>query len=390
MSNQGAPAQHRPEDDWWHAVYEGPAGTLPDTPGAVAGEGSVDDWFATAAGLIGAQRTAETGVPAEVTGSADGSADRSPRIWAQAGAETAGVDAERAQAGPATVKADPAPRDSAPRDSAPRDSGPRDSAPRDSDSGPRDPAAEGAPPVAAVDRPSLDDWFDTALGVIGVQRPSGSAPGPVPAERETEPAASAAPPVLEPPVLGPLVPDAPAPEPPASDAARRPVGARSSAPVEPVGPDETHRFPAPFWAGRTVPAAERIPEVTPDAVPDGAPAEVPAEGRATVPVLAGPVVPAAEPAPAVSSEEPAPAGAPTPVRSTPPAVPPTPVRSAPPAVPPAPVRSAPPVPAVPVRPAGRAGGAEPAAPAPPHVGSARPPTARSRPPSRPPIRRRWA
>ena len=59
MTNQGAPAQHLPEDGWWHAVYEGPSGTLPDTPGAVAGDGSVDDWFETAAGMIGAQRTAE-------------------------------------------------------------------------------------------------------------------------------------------------------------------------------------------------------------------------------------------------------------------------------------------------------------------------------------------
>ncbi|MFF1909890.1 hypothetical protein [Kitasatospora sp. NPDC058218] len=58
MSKKGAPAQqHRPDDGWWETVYEGPAGTLPDTPGAVPGEGSVDDWFETAAGLIGQQRT---------------------------------------------------------------------------------------------------------------------------------------------------------------------------------------------------------------------------------------------------------------------------------------------------------------------------------------------
>ncbi|MEV0535937.1 protein phosphatase 2C domain-containing protein [Kitasatospora sp. NPDC050463] len=58
MSKEGAPAQqHRPDDGWWETVYEGPAGTLPDTPGAVPGEGSVDEWFETAAGLIGRQRT---------------------------------------------------------------------------------------------------------------------------------------------------------------------------------------------------------------------------------------------------------------------------------------------------------------------------------------------
>ncbi|MFI2610185.1 hypothetical protein [Kitasatospora sp. NPDC018619] len=60
MSKQGAPAQpHRPDDDWWDTVYDGPAGTLPDTPHADPGDGSVDDWFDTAVGLIGQQRSAE-------------------------------------------------------------------------------------------------------------------------------------------------------------------------------------------------------------------------------------------------------------------------------------------------------------------------------------------
>ncbi|MGW4894466.1 hypothetical protein ACWEQL_19660 [Kitasatospora sp. NPDC004240] len=59
MSKQGAPAEHRPEDGWWDTVYEGPSGTLPDTPDAVADAGSVDDWFDTAAGLIGQQRTGD-------------------------------------------------------------------------------------------------------------------------------------------------------------------------------------------------------------------------------------------------------------------------------------------------------------------------------------------
>ncbi|MFJ9947355.1 protein phosphatase 2C domain-containing protein [Kitasatospora sp. NPDC091207] len=66
MSKEGAPAQqHRPDDGWWETVYEGPAGTLPDTPGAVPGEGSVDDWFETAAGLIGPQRTGGPAAGAE-------------------------------------------------------------------------------------------------------------------------------------------------------------------------------------------------------------------------------------------------------------------------------------------------------------------------------------
>ncbi|GHF40672.1 hypothetical protein GCM10018790_17870 [Kitasatospora xanthocidica] len=60
MSKQGAPAQPpRPDDGWWDTVYDGPAGTLPDTPHADPGDGSVDDWFDTAAGLIGQQRSAE-------------------------------------------------------------------------------------------------------------------------------------------------------------------------------------------------------------------------------------------------------------------------------------------------------------------------------------------
>lgn len=62
MTNQGAPAQPRPEDGWWGHVYQGPSGTLPDTPQADAGDGSVDDWFdsvASIVGLIGRQRTAE-------------------------------------------------------------------------------------------------------------------------------------------------------------------------------------------------------------------------------------------------------------------------------------------------------------------------------------------
>ncbi|MCX4684910.1 protein phosphatase 2C domain-containing protein [Kitasatospora purpeofusca] len=67
MTEQGAPAQQqrRPDDGWWDTVYAGPAGTLPDTPDAGPGEGSVDDWFETAAGLIGQQRGTD-GAPGEV------------------------------------------------------------------------------------------------------------------------------------------------------------------------------------------------------------------------------------------------------------------------------------------------------------------------------------
>ncbi|WP_051830960.1 MULTISPECIES: protein phosphatase 2C domain-containing protein [Streptomyces] len=116
MSKQGAPAQPpRPDDGWWDTVYDGPAGTLPDTPDADAGDGSVDDWFETAAGLIGQQRTGEP------------------------------------EAGAAKVAAEPEPA---------------------AEPGPVVPEPEPVVPEPAVvpeqdGRDSIDDWFDTAVGVIG-------------------------------------------------------------------------------------------------------------------------------------------------------------------------------------------------------------------------------
>ncbi|MBV2153419.1 hypothetical protein [Kitasatospora sp. SUK 42] len=77
MDKQGAPAQpHRPDDGWWDTVYDGPAGTLPDTPHADPGDGSVDDWFDTAAGLIGQQRTAEPELEPELEPEAEPPAAR--------------------------------------------------------------------------------------------------------------------------------------------------------------------------------------------------------------------------------------------------------------------------------------------------------------------------
>ncbi|MFJ5882040.1 hypothetical protein [Kitasatospora cineracea] len=66
MNEQGPPRQPRPDDAWWHTVYAGPAGTLPDTPAANADAdtGTVDDWFTTAAGLIAPQRRPEREAPA--------------------------------------------------------------------------------------------------------------------------------------------------------------------------------------------------------------------------------------------------------------------------------------------------------------------------------------
>ncbi|MFG2694439.1 hypothetical protein [Kitasatospora sp. NPDC048407] len=55
MNEQGAPGPSRPDDAWWHTVYAGPAGTLPDTPDAVADTSSVDEWFTSAVGLFDTQ-----------------------------------------------------------------------------------------------------------------------------------------------------------------------------------------------------------------------------------------------------------------------------------------------------------------------------------------------
>ncbi|MFC6598516.1 hypothetical protein [Kitasatospora paranensis] len=139
MSNQGAPAQHRSDDGWWHSVYTGPAGTLPDTPGAEAGEGSVDDWFDTAATLIGPQRTAPPGPdPAESSEAPE------PVDFVEPPATSADSD----QASVPDSESDPDP----------------------------DPDPD---PVPAPSEPSVDDWFDSAIGVIGSPA-APPTPAPVP------------------------------------------------------------------------------------------------------------------------------------------------------------------------------------------------------------------
>ena len=214
MTNQGAPAQHLPEDGWWHAVYEGPAGTLPDTPGAVAGDGSVDDWFDTAAGMIGAQRTAE------------------PEVGPEVGPE------------PEVLPA---------------------------------PEPEPDRAAGATGRDSIDDWFDTAAGVIGAQRVAQAPAKPVPG------------------------PPSPAVEPQAvADA-----GTAAVAPAAPAGIDETHRFPAPSWAAAAdadADAAElREAAPTPVSEPEPEPAPTP------VPAPAAPAAPAVGPRPSVRPARPEPA-----------------------------------------------------------------------------------
>ncbi|WP_371496242.1 protein phosphatase 2C domain-containing protein [Kitasatospora sp. NBC_00374] len=128
MSDQGAPPQRRPEDGWWHAVYEGPAGTLPDTPDAATGPGTVDDWFDSAAGMIGAQRTAEPAAPPPAPAAAPApapvptpaapavptptpAAERAPLVPGQT---AVGAPAPPAPAPPAPAPAPPAPAPAAP------------------------------------------------------------------------------------------------------------------------------------------------------------------------------------------------------------------------------------------------------------------------------------
>ncbi|MFJ1790298.1 hypothetical protein [Kitasatospora griseola] len=87
MNEQGAPGPTRSDDAWWHTVYTGPAGTLPDTPDAVADTTSVDDWFTAAAGLFDPQhRPAEDAPPPTETDTHPDTAHAVPpqRSWAEA------------------------------------------------------------------------------------------------------------------------------------------------------------------------------------------------------------------------------------------------------------------------------------------------------------------
>ncbi|MGW3041697.1 hypothetical protein ACWC9T_17055 [Kitasatospora sp. NPDC001159] len=235
MSKQGAPAQPpRPGDGWWDTVYDGPAGTLPDTPHADPGEGSVDDWFDTAVGLIGQQRT---------VGPEAAPGEEAPEAVAEAVAEPE--------------------------------------------------------PVPAVGRDSIDDWFDTAIGVIegtggiggiGRQRTStethqfpapsfaadapraeavaAAEPGPVPepgqeAQQEPEPDAPPAPVSLEKPAPAPAPEPAPEPEPAVAE-----EPAFEPAP-EPARAPETARDPDPEPEPAPQPPVARTP--TPEPEPDHAP-----------------------------------------------------------------------------------------------------------------------
>ncbi|WP_405004094.1 protein phosphatase 2C domain-containing protein [Kitasatospora purpeofusca] len=197
MTEQGAPAQRRlrPDDGWWDTVYAGPAGTLPDTPDAGPGEGSVDDWFETAAGLIGQQRGAD-GEPGEAA-------------EAEESEEPGEVEAVRAD-------------------------------------------------QEVLERDSIDDWFDTAVGVIAPQRPADEAPG-------------------------------------ADDTRRFPAPAWADA-----GPAALAELPEAMGAVEAVEPAPRVPE------PRAKPAAVTVPEPEPEPVAEVVVVPEPEPVPEASDPEPAP------------------------------------------------------------------------------------
>ncbi|WP_329487130.1 protein phosphatase 2C domain-containing protein [Kitasatospora sp. NBC_01246] len=234
MSKKGAPAQQpRPDDGWWETVYEGPAGTLPDTPDAVPGEGSVDDWFDTAVGLIGQQRTGgpEGGVkPAAAPEVAEPAASAAP--------------------------------------------GPEVSAPEASE--------RAAPEPDLLERDSIDDWFDTAVGVIGQQRgPEETHRFPAPAwaaapEAEAGPEPEPGPEAVEEPAL--RKDPEPAPEP-------DPV-------VEPEPePEPTTAGPEPAVEPEPEPEPAPAPEPEPDPVPSAAAVAVARPAARSVLADAGPAVP---------------------------------------------------------------------------------------------------
>ncbi|MFD8694063.1 protein phosphatase 2C domain-containing protein [Kitasatospora purpeofusca] len=218
MTEQGAPAQQqlRPDDGWWDTVYAGPAGTLPDTPDAGPGEGSVDDWFETAAGLIGQQR----------------GGDGDPGAAADSGEAGAVVE-------PEPVRAD----------------------------------------QEVLERDSIDDWFDTAVGVIAPQHPAGEAPGtddtrrfPAPAWADAGPAALAE--------LPEAVEVAAEPAPRVPEPRAKPDSVSASAPASEPGPEPVEPLAEVAAAPEPEPAPEPEASAPEPAPAPPAPRPDPRPGRA--------------------------------------------------------------------------------------------------------------
>ncbi|MGW4381354.1 hypothetical protein ACWEMJ_15940, partial [Kitasatospora sp. NPDC004531] len=156
MNEQGAPGPTRPDDTWWHTVYAGPAGTLPDTPDAATDTTSVDDWFTAAAGLFAPEAAAEPPQPAPAT-----------RSWAEAAWPTRDTTEDR-----------PAPQPTEQRPPT-----------RDQGQGPseREPKVPAAPQAAGRPTAVEPDGRPGAPSGQGVSREKQAAWAPGP-EREAAPA----------------------------------------------------------------------------------------------------------------------------------------------------------------------------------------------------------
>ncbi|MEV4557718.1 protein phosphatase 2C domain-containing protein [Kitasatospora sp. NPDC049285] len=268
MNDQGAPRHPRPDDAWWHTVYEGPAGTLPDTPAAVADTSTVDDWFTTAAGLIAPQRRPAdppaTALPPEAEVVADPEPATAvpppPRSWAQAAWPERGPAPEVRPPAPDLVKPDlvrPAPS-----------------------AGPVPAARPAAPTPTVPDLPLVPPPPPAALSHD--QAAPEPVPEPVPVrepepEPAREPVAELAPAPAAEPLAAPLPVQAAAP--PAA-APAQPVPAQP-VPAQPAQPERA----AP-WRGR--PEAAAVPHVgerppTYEAEPTALPAADPESLAALVP-----------------------------------------------------------------------------------------------------------
>ncbi|MFD5461678.1 hypothetical protein ACFWIQ_02470 [Kitasatospora sp. NPDC127059] len=264
MSKQGAPAQPpRPDDGWWDTVYDGPAGTLSDTPHADPGHGSVDDWFDTAAGLIGSQRTAPAepaaelaaeptadvaAEPAEARDSLDDWFDDALGVIEDTGGTgvTGGIGHQRTSTETVTVAVEPAP--------AP------------------EPAPEPEPPAVPVSLEKPAPAPEPSAPEPPAAEPPAAEP---PAAVEPEPAAAADPD----PEPDPEPQPEPTPEPPAAVEEPTPEPEPDHAP-QPDPEPAAVPIPDPRLAIRTPPAVphvgERPPTYGPEptAVPEADPASL--------------------------------------------------------------------------------------------------------------------
>ncbi|MFB7669079.1 hypothetical protein ACFC1R_35070 [Kitasatospora sp. NPDC056138] len=276
MSNQGAPPQHRPDDGWWHAVYAGPAGTLPDAPGTGVDEGSVDDWFDTAAGMISAQRAADprVGTRAAVGPTVDDlAADDLP----VADALVADPQIEDPPAGTRGSGLPTAERADRPE-------------PAGSTATVEDLAGNGPPRPAEV---SIDDWFDSAVGVIGAQRSvdQPATPGPPRAVRQSPEGAEAVPETE-------ATPEGGVGGTAGGEADAEPVGA--AAEPAPGPPSLVKSVGGTDDGARTVPETRDEPEASEGQLPQPEPHSAAEPRSATEPVTAPEPVPPTPPAPPVA------------------------------------------------------------------------------------------